>query len=89
MRLAYPVDIQPDGKFLMATCPDIPAMGTQGDSLKEALEMAEDALVTAISFYFDQNEKVPMPSKAKAGQHLVALPERVTAKVLRWNMTKK
>jgi antitoxin HicB len=83
--LAYPVELTPDGKFLMATFPDIPEANSQGDSVEDALEMAKDALETALDFYFDAHRPVPAPSKPKRGQHVVALRASVAAKVLLLN----
>jgi len=83
--LAYPVDLKKDGKWLVVSFPDVPEGHSNGLGRKDALSMAADALVTAISFYFDRNQAVPLPSKPKAGQDTVALPLSVSAKVLLWN----
>lgn len=83
--LAYPVKLEKDGKWLMVSFPDLPEGHSNGIGLEDALTMAADALVVAISFYFDRNQAVPLPSKAKPGQHTVALPLSVSAKVLLWN----
>ena len=83
--LAYPVELTPDGKFLMVTFPDIPQANSQGDSVEDALKMAADALETALDFYFDAGRPVPAPSKPKRGQHMVELRASVAAKVLLLN----
>ena len=83
--LAYPVELTPDGKFLMVTFPDIPEANSQGDSVEDALRMAADALETALDFYFDAGRPVPTPSKPKRGQHTVELRASVAAKVLLLN----
>ena len=83
--LAYPVELTPDGKFLMVTFPDIPEANSQGDSVEDALRMAADALETALDFYFDAGRPVPAPSKPKRGQHTVELRASVAAKVLLLN----
>jgi antitoxin HicB len=83
--LAYPVELTPDGKFLMVTFPDIPEANSQGDSVEDALKMAADALETALDFYFDAGRPVPAPSKPKRGQHMVELRASVAAKVLLLN----
>lgn len=83
--LSYPVKMRKDGKFLMVTFPDIPEAHTQGDSVEDALEMAKDALETALDFYFETHRAVPMPSKPRRGQHLVSLSVSTSAKVLLWN----
>jgi len=83
--LAYPVDLKKDGKWLTVSFPDIPEGKSNGIGIEDALAMAADALEAAISFYFDRNQAVPPPSKPKAGQHSVALPLSVSAKILLWN----
>jgi antitoxin HicB len=83
--MAYPVELTPDGKFLMVTFPDIPEANSQGDSVEDALKMAADALETALDFYFDAGRPVPAPSKPKRGQHTVELRASVAAKVLLLN----
>jgi antitoxin HicB len=83
--LAYPVELTPDGKFLMVTFPDIPGANSQGDSVADALAMAKDALESAIDWYIEQGRPVPLPSKAKRGQRMVELPASYAAKILLLN----
>ena len=83
--LAYPVELTPDGKFMMVTVPDSPEANSQGDSVEDALNMAVDALETAFDFYFDAGRPVPAPSKPKRGQHMVELRASIAAKVLLLN----
>lgn len=59
-----------EGGFVVSF-PDVPEAITQGDDATEALARARDALETALEFYTDKGEKVPAPSKAKPGQHVV------------------
>ena len=63
MRYAYPYEMlpQPEGGFTVAF-PDVPEAITQGDNAEEAAAMAEDALVSALSFYTDNAEPLPRPS---------------------------
>jgi antitoxin HicB len=42
--MRHPIDVKPDGKFSLATFPDIPEAITQGKSLKVAKEVATSAL---------------------------------------------
>jgi|SRR5215213_2074211 len=81
MRYAYPYDMtpQPEGGF-MVTFPDVPEAITQGDAEAEAAAMAEDALVTALSFYVDAGEPLPHPSAAQ-GRALAYVPPLVAAKM--------
>lgn len=84
--MRYPANFKesPEGGFVV-TFPDIPEAITQGDTFEEAMEMAEDALLTAMDFYFEDNRPVPIPSAPKKGQEVVSLPASAWAKVLLLN----
>ncbi|MCX7176329.1 MAG: type II toxin-antitoxin system HicB family antitoxin [Proteobacteria bacterium] len=73
-----------EGGFVV-TFRDIPEAITQGDSLEEATAMAEDVLVSAMDFYFEDRRAVPLPSLPKRGERLIELPPSVAAKVLLLN----
>jgi len=81
MRYAYPYELhpQPEGGFTV-TFPDVPEAITQGDNEKEAAAMAEDALVTALSFYTDKAEPLPRPLPPH-GRPLAYVPPLVAAKL--------
>ena len=81
MRYAYPFDMapQPEGGFTV-TFPDVPEAITEGDTAGEARERAEDALVTALSFYTDDGRKLPAPSTAR-GRPVAMVPPLVAAKL--------
>jgi len=68
MRYAYPYEIepQPEGGWTV-TFPDVPEAITEGDTEEEVAAMAEDALVTALSFYTDNGHPLPRPSPACRG----------------------
>jgi antitoxin HicB len=83
--MRFPFKITPDGKFFLVKFPDIPEAITQGETLEEAVDVAEDALETALEFYFEGLRPVPDPSPIKRGQHFVELPASLTAKVLLLN----
>ena len=63
--------------------PDIPEALTGGDTREEALAMAQDALVTALDFYFEDRREIPPPSSQ--GEAFVEVPASVAAKVLLLN----
>jgi len=90
--MKFPVTLTPDeadGGFVV-TFPDIPEAITQGETEEEALAMAQEALETALEFYFENKRAVPNPSKPKRGQHTIELPASLSAKVLLLNeMTKQ
>jgi len=81
MHYAYPFELlaQPEGGFTV-TFPDVPEAITQGDTEDDAAAMAEDALVTALSFYTDSAERLPRPSPAN-GRPLAYVPPLVAAKL--------
>lgn len=81
----YPAKVEPDGNAWMVSFPDLPEALTAGSTRDEAIEMARDALTTALEFYFDDKRKIPAPSKLKRGQVAIELPASVAAKVLLLN----
>jgi antitoxin HicB len=83
--MKFPVILTPEAGGFVVTFPDIPEAITQGESFEEALKMAQDALETALEFYFDDKRAVPKPSKPAAGQPSVELPASLSAKVLLLN----
>lgn len=83
--MRYPFSIEKDGKFFLVTFPDIPEALTQGITKKQAAQAAQDALETAMDFYFDDRREVPLPSRVKRGQDFVELPASLSAKILLLN----
>ncbi|OGT60237.1 MAG: antitoxin [Gammaproteobacteria bacterium RIFCSPHIGHO2_12_FULL_63_22] len=83
--LIFPVVVERDGSGYVVSFPDIPEALTSGASREEALDMARDALETAIEFYFEDNRAVPVPGKVKSGQDAIELPASLSAKVLLLN----
>jgi antitoxin HicB len=83
--MRYPVNLKKDGKFFLAAFPDIPEAITQGETEEEALQAAQEALETALDFYFDDQRTVPIPSNSKRGQRAIELPPSIAAKVILMN----
>jgi len=83
--LVYPVTIERDGKGWFVRFDDIPEALTSGRSRAHALSMAQDALESAVEFYFEDRRPVPLPGKPKPGQETVELPASLSAKVLLLN----
>jgi len=84
--MKYAANFKPtDRGGFVVTFRDIPEAITQGDTEAEALEMAADALLTAMDFYFEDRRPVPAPSKALPGERLIELPLSASAKVLLLN----
>ena len=83
--MRFPIIVTKDEGSFVVTFPDIPEAITQGDTEEEALQMAQEALETALEFYFEDKRPVPEPSKPKRGQRLIDLPASLSAKVLLLN----
>ena len=85
--MKFPVTLQfddVDGGYVVSFR-DIPEAITQGETVEEALAMAQEALEMAMEFYFEDKRAVPIPSKPKRGQRVVELPASLSAKVLLLN----
>ena len=81
MSNQYPVRLIPDGEGYLVQFPDVPEAITYGASREEALEMAHDALLTALEFYFEDLREVPKPSPVAKGDDFVELPASIAVKV--------
>ena len=73
-----------NGGFVV-TFPDIPEAITQGETREEALQMAQEALETAMEFYFEDRRAVPTPSRVPRGKDVIELPASLSAKILLLN----
>lgn len=84
--MRYPASLEQaeEGGFVV-TFRDIPEAITQAATETEAMEMARDALITAMDFYFEDRRAVPAPSQAEAGEKLIDLPPSISAKVFLLN----
>lgn len=82
MRYAYPCQIRrgEEGEYLVSF-PDVPPALTSGNDPAEALEMAEDALSTALCMYVERRLPIPVPSPVLDGQEAVAVYPVVAAKL--------
>ncbi|SMB88481.1 antitoxin HicB [Pasteurella testudinis DSM 23072] len=73
-----------EGGFVV-TFPDIPEGITQGDTFEEAMEMAEDVLLSCVEIYFEEDKPFPVARNLGEGETPVAMPNSVYAKVLLHN----
>ena len=82
MRYAYPCILTPEveGGFFVKF-PDVRGALTCGKDRDEALEMAEDALVVALTGYVLEGWDIPLPSLATDGQDVVVIPPVPAAKL--------
>ncbi len=83
MIYAYPCQLTLDEEDggLVATFPDVPEAIAGGRDRSEALDMAEDALATALAGYVHEKWDIPAPSEAVDGQVSVPVPTVVAAKL--------
>lgn len=71
--LDYPVTLTAeDNGTITVTFPDVPEAITFGADRSQALAHAVDALETALSFYVDARQPLPVPSRARRGQATVS-----------------
>lgn len=80
MRYAYPVEVKEAADGVTVVFPDVPEAITEGATLGEALERASDALVTALSFYVDDDQPLPRPSRPRS-RPVVVVPALEAAKL--------
>jgi antitoxin HicB len=85
--LRYPVELIADAKNggFQAGFLDFPFVHSVGDTEEEALREAANGLESGIEFFFDEHRPVPLPSRVRRGQHIVALPALVASKVFLHN----
>lgn len=57
----------------VVTFRDVPEANTQGDNFADAVEMAQDALRTAMEFYDERAEAYPKPSEPQMGDVIINL----------------
>jgi antitoxin HicB len=76
----YPARFEPaeEGGFVV-TFRDVPEAITQGDDKEEAIEMARDALRSAMEFYLEDKRAIPLPSALEPGEELVELYPGIAA----------
>lgn len=69
-----------DGAFI-ASCRDLPAFNSVGDSLEEALQESVDAIALVLQWHMDERQSIPPASEKKRGEYWVALPALDVAKI--------
>lgn len=72
MRYAVKLTLS-DGVYV-ATCRDLPAFNSVGDSAEEALYESRDALFLAVHGYMDAHRPLPEPSDRRGDEYWVTAP---------------
>lgn len=71
----YPATFVPEAsKGFHVRFPDLPEALTGGDDIEDTLLQAADCLAEAIAGRIARGGEIPLPSEAKRGQHLTAVP---------------
>ena len=85
--MRYPVKFKKEanGNAINVSFPDIPEALTYGRNEKQATQHALEALESALDFYFESGEPIPLPSVANRSRRVIELPPSVAAKVLLHN----
>lgn len=85
--MEYPVRLTKDGAYIVASFADVPEAHTIGETRKEALARAPDALATALEEYIRRRQPIPAPSPRKGPK--VVLSALVEAKVALYNVMRR
>lgn len=82
MRYVYPciLEAEHEGGFFVRF-PDLPEALTGGRDREDALAVAKDCLVSALSLYVRNGEDVPVPSPIQDSQVPVTVPALIAAKL--------
>jgi antitoxin HicB len=80
MRYAYPATVLEESDGVTVSFPDVPGAITCGDTHEEALERGQDALISVLSVYVEENRPLPRPSPAR-GRPLIPVTALDAAKL--------
>jgi antitoxin HicB len=82
--MEYPARFVRDKKSggFVVTFPDVPEAITEGDTITEAMRMAEEALELALTFYTESSKDLPAPGPLKKGMRAVSVPALSEAKFM-------
>lgn len=64
-KYIFPAVFTKDGDFYVVHFPDLDGCFTQGESIQDAFEMAEDVLCLTLYDYEEDKEEIPKPSDLK------------------------
>ncbi len=80
MNWIYPVAITQEGGDFVVSVRDLPEVYTAGDSLEQAIALAEDAIAAIVEHRIDNGLDLSTPSLPQAGEHGVPLSAPMAAK---------
>lgn len=79
--MRYAVKLTETDGVYVATCRDLPAFNSVGDSVEEALFESADAIALVLQWHIDERTPIPAATEKKRGEHWVELPALDVAKV--------
>ena len=79
--MRYAVKLTEANGVYVASCRDLPAFNSVGDSIEEALAESADAIALVLQWHIDERTSIPAPTEKKRGEHWVELPALDVAKV--------
>src|SRR3990167_10332395 len=82
IELSYGAQIQPDGDGYLVTFRDIENAFTYGETLDEAIFNAQEVLDLMLLDRLEKDEEIPVPSKLKNGEVVIAASPEVVAPAL-------
>lgn len=81
ISFTYPAEIKQDeAGFFLVSFRDIPFAVTDSTTLEGALEEAADCLSEALASCIEDNEVIPLPSAALAGEYMISPAALIAAK---------
>jgi predicted RNase H-like HicB family nuclease len=88
MKYVYPAIFEPakEGGYTVSV-PDIEGCFTEGDSLIEAMTMAQDAIAMMMAYYEDNNKKIPLSSSINDIGKTKGIVSYVLADTDQWRKT--
>jgi antitoxin HicB len=79
-RLSFPAKLSPDDGSLLVKFRDFPEAITFGATEAEAISEAADCLEEAVAVRIAEGEPIPVPSRPRKGEKVVAVPAQMAAK---------
>lgn len=80
-RFVYPARLEEDEEgFILVTFRDLTEAATNGRTREEALEEAADLLNSGLMFRIKYREQMPLPSRARRGEVMIAPDPEVALK---------
>ncbi len=88
MKYVYPAIFEPakEGGYIVSV-PDIEGCFTEGDTLAEAMAMAQDAIAMMMVYYEDNNKKIPLSSSINDIDKTKGIVSYVLADTDQWRKT--